>query len=125
VRAAVVEVPMQAHYAGESSNLRPSRVLGEFAFKHLRNFGKRIFYSYFLRGFSIASVNLVVGTAMVAVGTGWGLRAWAHGSQTDTFASSGQVMLAALPILIGVQLILAFLSFDMSSTPRTALHPRL
>ena len=125
VRAVVVEVPMQAQYAGESSNLRPALVLGEFAFKHLRNFGKRIFYSYFLRGFSIASVNLVVGTAMTAAGMWWGVRAWAHGSHTDTFASSGQVMLAALPILIGVQLVLAFLSFDMSSTPRTALHPRL
>ena len=125
VRAVVLEVPMQAHYAGESSNLRPGHVLGEFAFKHVRNFVKRIFYSYFLRGFSIASVNLVVGTALGLAGAGWGVRAWSYGSQTETFASSGQVMLAALPILIGVQLLLAFLSYDMSSTPRSALHPRL
>jgi hypothetical protein len=34
-------------------------------------------------------------------------------------------MLAALPIRIGVQLVLAFLSYDMASTPRDALHPRL
>ena len=33
--------------------------------------------------------------------------------------------LAALPILIGVQLILAFLSYDMASTPRVTLHRRL
>ena len=125
IRAAVVEIPMEAHYAEESSSLRPARVLGEFAVKHTVNFVKRIFYSYFLRGFSIASVNLVIGTAMMAVGTWWGVAAWARGSQSDTFASSGQVMLAALPILIGVQLVLAFLSYDMASTPRDALHPRL
>ncbi len=125
VRAVVVEVPMQAHYAGESSSLRPGRVLAEFASKHLRNLVKRVFYNYFLRDFSIASVNLVLGLALALAGAGWGVRAWSHGSQTDTFVSSGQVMLAALPILIGVQLILAFLSYDMSSTPRNALHPRL
>jgi hypothetical protein len=34
-------------------------------------------------------------------------------------------MLAALPILIGVQLILAFLSYDMASTPSVTLHKRL
>lgn len=125
IRAAVVEVPMEARYADESSNLRPGSLLGEFALKHARNFAKRIFYCYFLRGFSIASVNLVVGALMIAAGTWWGFAAWAGASHADTFASSGQVMLAALPILIGVQLVLAFLSYDMASTPRDALHPRL
>jgi glycosyltransferase involved in cell wall biosynthesis len=125
VRAAVVEIPMEARYADESSNLRPGSLLGEFALKHLRNFVKRIFYCYFLRGFSIASVNLLVGTALVAAGSWWGVAAWADASRADTFASSGQVMLAALPILIGVQLVLAFLSYDMANTPRDALHPRL
>jgi glycosyltransferase involved in cell wall biosynthesis len=125
IRAAVAEIPMDAHYADESSNLRPGALLGEFALKHARNFVKRIFYSYFLRGFSIASVNLVVGGVLMSAGTWWGFVAWAGASRADTFASSGQVMLAALPILIGVQLVLAFLSYDMASTPRDALHPRL
>jgi len=33
-------------------------------------------------------------------------------------------MLAALPILVGVQLILAFLSFDIASVPKTRRHTR-
>jgi glycosyltransferase involved in cell wall biosynthesis len=125
IRAAVVEIPMEARYADESSNLRPGTLVVEFALKHLRNFFKRILYCYFLRGFSIASVNLVVGTALFVVGSWWGAVAWAEASRAGAFASSGQVMLAALPILIGVQLVLAFLSYDMASTPRDALHPRL
>ena len=40
---------MDARYGDESSGLKVSRVLGEFAFKHLRNLGKRIGYNYFLR----------------------------------------------------------------------------
>src|SRR5262245_35311697 len=35
VRAVVVDVPMRARYGDEISNLRISRILGEFLFKHL------------------------------------------------------------------------------------------
>jgi hypothetical protein len=34
-------------------------------------------------------------------------------------------MLAALPVLIGVQLLLAFLAYDMQSQPRSPIHRRL
>jgi glycosyltransferase involved in cell wall biosynthesis len=125
IRAVVVEIPIEAHYGDEESSLRPGRILGEFAFKHCRNFVKRIFYNYFLRSFSIASVNLVAGLALLIGGASFGVLAWFRGSQSETFASSGQVMLAALPILIGVQLILAFLSYDMANTPTVTLHKRL
>jgi hypothetical protein len=103
----------------------PLTIVGEFAFKHCRNFVKRIFYNYFLRSFSIASVNLVAGLALLIGGASFGALAWFRGAQSETFASSGQVMLAALPILIGVQLILAFLSYDMANTPNVTLHKRL
>jgi hypothetical protein len=33
-------------------------------------------------------------------------------------------MLAAMPILMGLQLILAFVSFDISSVPKRPLHHR-
>ncbi|WP_342779198.1 glycosyltransferase family 2 protein [Luteimonas granuli] len=55
LRAVAVDVPMDAHYGDEVSNLKVSRVLGEFLAKHTRNFGKRIFYNYFLRDLSLAS----------------------------------------------------------------------
>ena len=38
VRAVVVDVPMDAHYGDEKSNLRISRIFGEFLLKHMRNF---------------------------------------------------------------------------------------
>ena len=34
-------------------------------------------------------------------------------------------MLAALPLLVGIQLILAFLSYDLQNVPRDVLHKRL
>ena len=53
---------LPARYGDEESSLQPIRVAPEFLVKHLVNFGKRLFYNYFLRSFSIASVNLVLGT---------------------------------------------------------------
>ena len=125
VRAVIVEIPLEAHYGDEDSNLEPLTILPLFVLKHFVNFGKRIVYNYFLRGFSIASVNLVLGSLLVTAGVSWGLIAWVRYSQADVFASSGQVALASLPIIVGTQLVLAFLTHDMASTPRVPLHRRL
>ncbi|HEY4746592.1 MAG TPA: hypothetical protein VIH38_03475, partial [Steroidobacteraceae bacterium] len=45
--------------------------------------------------------------------------------QTDVVASAGTVMLAALPLVMGFQLLLSFLAFDISHVPRLPLHVRL
>ncbi|HRL98602.1 MAG TPA: hypothetical protein PLE22_04070 [Acidovorax sp.] len=34
-------------------------------------------------------------------------------------------MLAALPALVGLQLLLSFISFDVANVPRRAIHPDL
>ena len=59
--AVVVDVPMQAKYGNERSNLRIFRAMFEFSAKHWINTAKRIFYAYFLRDFSVASIELVLG----------------------------------------------------------------
>lgn len=125
IRAVVVEIPVEARYGEEESGLKPLRVLPEFVARHSLNFAKRIFYNYFLRSFSIATVNLMLGSVMVVGGVAWGLYAWQRGHQLGQFASSGQVALASLPIIVGVQLLLAFLAHDMASAPRVPLHKRL
>jgi Na+/melibiose symporter-like transporter len=40
-------------------------------------------------------------------------------------ASSGTVMVAALPVIIGIQFLIAFLHYDVSNVPREALSPEL
>jgi glycosyltransferase involved in cell wall biosynthesis len=125
VRAVVAEIPMTARYGSEASNLHPLRVAGPFLAHHVVNFGKRIFYNYWLRSFSVASIELALGLVLVAFGSGIGAWHWITGPLRGSIATSGTVMLAALPVLIGVQLLLAFLSYDMQSQPRTPLQRRL
>jgi len=62
LRAVVVDVPMDAKYGEEVSNLTISKIAGEFLFKHARNFFKRLFYNYYLRDLSLASIELPICT---------------------------------------------------------------
>lgn len=125
LRAVVQDVPMPAVYGEERSGLREHSVVAEFAWKHLRNGVKRVFYSYFLRDFSMASVQLLVGLGLLAGGTWIGVEYWAASARSGQIASSGTVMLAALPFILGFQLLLGFLSFDMNNSPVSPIHRRL
>ena len=122
LRAVVVDVPMDAQYGDEVSNLKISKIIGEFLVKHARNFAKRIFYNYYLRDMSLASIELPLGLLLLISGGGFGVYHWINSLQEGIPTPAGTVMLAALPILMGAQLILAFLGYDIASVPRRPFH---
>jgi glycosyltransferase involved in cell wall biosynthesis len=122
LRAVVVDVPMDAKYGDEVSNLKVSKIVTEFLGKHARNFCKRIFYNYYLRDLSLASLELPLGLLLFTFGTSFGLVQWWHAATNDLATPAGTVMLSALPTLMGLQLILAFLAYDIGAVPRTPRH---
>jgi glycosyltransferase involved in cell wall biosynthesis len=126
--AKMIEVPMEAVYGKEKSHLSELKALVTFPALHLRNCMKRIAYNYFLRGFNPASLDLVAGAPLLLFGLVYGIRSWIVAATTGEPATAGTVMLSALPILLGFQLLLNFLSHDVASTPRTTINsflPRL
>jgi glycosyltransferase involved in cell wall biosynthesis len=116
-RAVVTDIPMPARYGSEVSNLRIGRIVLPFLLGHLRNLSKRIFYSYFLRDFSIASIQLVAGTLMFLFGLSVGIDAWSTSVSSGITATAGTVMLAGLPVILGFQLLLSFLNYDIQNQP--------
>ena len=122
VRAVVADVPMQARYEDETSSLSPARVLAPFLVGHLRNMVRRIVYSYLVRGFSLASVELLLGTLLLLGGTAFGVWRWWASAETGIPATAGTVMAAALPVIVGVQMLLSWLNFDVASEPRHPVH---
>ena len=122
LRAVVLDIPMDAKYEDEVSNLKVTSVVGEFFFKHMRNFLKRIFYNYYLRDMSLASIELPLGLLMFFGGAIFGLYHWVASYQDNIPTPAGTVMLAGLPVLMGMQLILAFLAYDIASIPRKPFH---
>lgn len=117
IRAVVIDVPMAAIYGDEQSNLKISKIIGEFLFKHTRNFCKRIFYNYFLRDMTVASFELAIGMVLLTFGIIFGLINWISSIQLHVFTPLGTIMLSALTVLAGLQLLLAFLNYDIVSVP--------
>jgi dolichol-phosphate mannosyltransferase len=122
--AVVHDVPMDAVYADEVSNLKVSTVVTEFAAKNVRNFFKRLFYNYYLRNLSVASIELPAGVLLTTFGVVYGVMHWIASARSYVETPAGTVMLAALPVIMGVQLILAFLHYDITSVPRRPLHKK-
>jgi hypothetical protein len=125
LRAVVVDVPMDARYGHQTSSLQPWGVASEFAWKHLRNFVKRLGYNYFLRDLSIASLQLLAALALLAFAGSFGGWQWWWHAKAGVTAPLGTVMLAALPAVMGFQLLLSFIGYDMAGIPSRAVWPML
>jgi glycosyltransferase involved in cell wall biosynthesis len=123
--AVVTDVPMNAVYGDEVSNLKISRIATEFAAKHVRNFLKRLFYNYYLRNMSLASIELPLGVLLLLFGSVFGITHWIDAMRLGQATPAGTVMVAALPVIMGVQLILAFLAYDIAAVPRRPLHKKI
>jgi glycosyltransferase involved in cell wall biosynthesis len=122
--AVVADVPMDAVYGDEVSNLKISRIITEFSVKHMRNFFKRLFYNYYLRNMSLASIELPLGVLLLLFGLLFGAAHWIEAARHGQATPAGTVMVAALPIIMGVQLILAFLAYEIAAVPRRPLHKK-
>jgi glycosyltransferase involved in cell wall biosynthesis len=124
VNAVVADVPMRAVYGEEKSHLRIRKVLVEFPYRHTVNLLKRIFYRYYLREWSIASIELPVGLGLTIFGTWFGLASYYAASAAGQATTAGQVTLSAVAIILGVQLLLSFLAYDVQSEPRVPKQRR-
>jgi len=118
IRAVVQDLPMQAEYGDEKSNLKISRVLFRFPGKYLNRLNKRIFYNYFLRDFNIGTLELLMALFFLGFGLIFGGIHWILSLQTLRPATAGTVLLAGLPIMLGFQSLLAFLHYDLANVPQ-------
>lgn len=122
IRAVVKEVPMKAVYGDEQSSLRIVKVLREFPGKHLKRLFKRIGYNYFLRDFNVGSIEMIAGLALLLFGVVFGVYHWYEHISMRTPTPTGTIMLAVLPIIVGVQLLLEAVSIDVLSVPKEPLQ---
>ncbi len=125
LRAVVADMPMVAHYDGAPSSLSLGRVALRFPLRYVGRFIKRIAYNYFLRDFNAGTVQIVLAALLLVPGAAFGAWHWYSSVATGVAATSGTVMLAALPVLLGGHLLLSAINFDIDNVPRRPLHPLL
>jgi len=124
VNAVVMDVPMVSVYGNEKSNLKIRKVIFEFPWRHTVNLHKRLFYKYYLREWSVASFELPVGVGLTIFGAWFGLARYFEASDAGQATTAGQVTLSALALILGVQLLLSFLAYDVQSEPRVPRQKR-
>jgi len=122
IRAVVRDIPMEAKYGNETSNLHVASVLPEFIAGNVKRLLKRLFYNYLLRDFNIATINGLAGLILMFFGLFFGAYEWYAYASINTPAPTGIIFIAVLPIIIGTQLLLSSISYDMSQTPKKVLH---
>lgn len=113
-----VDVPIPAIYGDEVSSIKLSKVIPELINRLTVGFWSRIWYRYVLWSFSPIALLLFLGLALFIFGLGvsiW-LLFLIVGS---TIATAGTVMLAALPLMLGTQMLISALQLDIQSSPST------
>lgn len=110
----VADVPIPARYGEEISQLRIRRHLPDFACRLLLGWLKRLWRQYFLYDFNMGSVYLLLGLPLLMFGIIFGIDAWVVSIQTGLPRTTGTVMLAVLPTIIGLQFLLQAIAIDMA-----------
>jgi dolichol-phosphate mannosyltransferase len=114
----VAQVPMPAIYNGAASSLRVSKSLIEFPIYLLSALVKRFIHRYVWQDFTAVSVFVVVGLLSIVFGMTFGAYHWIRSLQTMQQATAGTVMLSAMPIILGFQLLLQAIVLDIDNVPK-------
>lgn len=113
----VMDIPISAIYENETSNLNIKHVLLTFPFKILKGLIKRIFLKYYIYNFNMASIYLLIAIPLLLFGLFFGAYRWQVGIIENNENNPGTIMLAALPIILGLQFLLQAINIDINNTP--------
>jgi len=125
LRAVVSDIPICSRYEDEKSNMNIMGIFFIFPFQYSKCIIKRLFYQYFVRDFNLGSFCFLIGGLLTNAGLIFGAWKWYKLSSIGILASSGTVMAAALPIIIGIQFLLSSIQYDILNVPRFVIHPFL
>lgn len=121
IGAVVEDVAIPARYGDEDSSLSVTRTLFEFPPRLIWGMMRRVFWRYFVYDFSAVTLFLITGFPLLIGGAWYGYHGWMKGINTGKPATAGTVMLAAMPLIIGFQLLLQALVVDIQNVPRSPL----
>ena len=117
-KAAIKDVAMPAIYGEEKSSMKIWQMPFVFGARLTSTFIKRILKEYFLYDFNIGSVYLLFGFPLFMFGLIFGLAEWIYYASINTFAPTGTIMIVTLSIILGFQLILQAIQYDIINAPK-------
>lgn len=110
------DVPVPARYGAEISGIKLRRVVPAITWLLVRGFWKRLIWKYTVRSLSPVALFFFAGLALVLWSFGFGI--WVlFETIGPNVATTGTVLLAVVPFLIGFQLLLSALVLDIQESP--------
>ena len=113
---------MPARYGDEASHLSEMKSIFEFPPRLITGLFNRLWVQYFIKDFSLFAVFMLSGSCAITFGFFFGLYHWIYSVINNTFASTGTVMVAVLPLILGVQFVLQAIVLDVQNMPKRPLH---
>ena len=122
LRAVVRDVPIPARYGAERSHLAELQALIRFPPRLVVASARRVLQQHFIRDFGTFALLLVAGSLLTIFGLAFGAYEWHLSATSGRTASTGTVMLAVLPLVLGAQFLLQAFLADMQGAPDQALQ---
>jgi len=118
IEARVADVPLPSRYADEPSSLRPGRIALQFPARLMTGFVRRVFWRYVFYDVSPVALFLLFGSLFFAFGAIFGAYHWIWGAIHNQATPTGTVIVAAVPFILGFQLLLQAMVLDIQNTPK-------
>lgn len=115
----ILELEMPTIYTEAPSSLSIFRVIRQFPPKLLRRTLKRLLLQYFVFDVNLGTLYSVIGSLLLLFSLVFGSYEWVDGVVTHTAKPIGTVMVAALPFMMGFQLLLNALMYDVQFSQKT------
>ena len=125
LRAVTRDIYIPARYQDEVSSLVEWKTLFEFPPRLLIGFLRRLMTQYFIRDFSVFSALFLFGMILTLFGLSFGLYHWYLSAITGSIASTGTVMVAVLPFILGSQLLIQAMSVDIQNIPQEPIQTNM
>lgn len=118
IKAKVIDVAIPAKYGEEQSSMKIGYVIAQFPWLLLKGFFKRLWLRHILFEFSVCGLFFVVGSLLSGFGLCYGLIELVKSTLSGIPATSGTVMLAALPLILGFILLVQAIALDINNVPQ-------
>lgn len=118
IEARVADVSFPACYGDEESSLAIGKTLCSFPPRLFMGLVRRIFWRYLFYSVSPVAIFGLLGLLLFCSGLAFGLSQWIVHALEGAITPGGTVMIAALPMILGFQLMLQAVALDIQNTPR-------
>jgi dolichol-phosphate mannosyltransferase len=120
IDARVVDVDTSSLYGDETSHVKIGRVGWTFPPRLLRGFVWRFVRRHFMNDFGLIGFLTIVGAVFSLFGALFGAYHWILSASTGVPTTTGTVMIAVVPLILGMQMLLQALSLEVQGSAGAA-----